>query len=59
MLQKLLLAVTMTLALNLCLKDRIVINTQNISNSELTKILSISQTWQPTHWEPEVYENNF
>lgn len=59
MLQKLLLAVTMTLALNLCLKDRIVINTQNISNSELTKILSISQTWQPTYWEPEVYENNF
>lgn len=59
MLQKLFLAVTMTLALNLFLKDRLVINTQSLSNSDLTKILTISQTWQPTHWELEVYENNF
>lgn len=48
MFQKLLLAVTMTLALNLFLHDRLGTNTQTVSKSYLANILKISDNWQLT-----------
>lgn len=46
MFQKLLLAITMTLALNLFLHDRLATNTQTVTKSYLANILKISYTWQ-------------